>query len=78
MTVINKPNRYPGKCAVCGSRVPKNGGQLVRDADGWAPVHMACSGGTPEVIEIRFSTGATVTRNRNGLCEDAPCCGCCS
>lgn len=23
------------------------------------------------------STGETVYRNANGLCEDAPCCGCC-
>lgn len=26
----------------------------------------------------RFSSGAEVYRNRNGRCEDAPCCGCCS
>ena len=24
------------------------------------------------------STGATVYRNKRGLCEDAPCCGCCT
>lgn len=26
----------------------------------------------------RFSSGAEVYTNRNGRCEDAPCCGCCS
>lgn len=26
----------------------------------------------------RFSSGAEVCTNRNGRCEDAPCCGCCS
>lgn len=26
----------------------------------------------------RFSGGAEVYTNRNGRCEDAPCCGCCS
>ena len=26
----------------------------------------------------RFSSGAEVYQNRNGRCEDAPCCGCCS
>jgi hypothetical protein len=26
----------------------------------------------------RFSSGAEVFTNRNGRCEDAPCCGCCS
>ena len=26
----------------------------------------------------RFNSGAEVWTNRNGRCEDAPCCGCCS
>jgi hypothetical protein len=26
----------------------------------------------------RFSSGAEVYTNKNGRCEDAPCCGCCS
>ena len=26
----------------------------------------------------RFSSGAVVTRNARGRCEDAPCCGCCT
>lgn len=25
-----------------------------------------------------FSSGAVAFQNRNGRCEDAPCCGCCS
>ena len=29
-------------------------------------------------VYTRFSSGAEVYRNRNGRCEDAPCCGCCS
>ena len=36
------------------------------------------SGKASEVIEIRLSSGAVVTQNRRGRCEDAPCCGCCS
>jgi hypothetical protein len=31
----------------------------------------------PVVDVYRFSSGATMTRNRLGRCEDAPCCGCC-
>ena len=27
---------------------------------------------------FRFSSGATMTRNSRGRCEDAPCCGCCT
>lgn len=26
----------------------------------------------------RFASGAVVTQNSRGRCEDAPCCGCCS
>lgn len=26
----------------------------------------------------RFSSGHEIYTNRNGRCEDAPCCGCCS
>jgi len=27
---------------------------------------------------VRFPSGATMTQNSRGRCEDAPCCGCCS
>ncbi len=27
---------------------------------------------------IRFSSGAVMTQNSKGRCEDAPCCGCCT
>jgi hypothetical protein len=27
---------------------------------------------------IRLSSGAVLTQNSRGRCEDAPCCGCCS
>lgn len=27
---------------------------------------------------FRFSSGAVMTQNSKGRCEDAPCCGCCS
>lgn len=27
---------------------------------------------------IQLSSGAVVTQNRKGRCEDAPCCGCCT
>jgi len=32
----------------------------------------------PSVITTVFNSGAVVTVNRNGRCEDAPCCGCCT
>lgn len=27
---------------------------------------------------VRFASGAVMTQNSRGRCEDAPCCGCCS
>ena len=27
---------------------------------------------------IRFASGAVMTQNAKGRCEDAPCCGCCT
>jgi hypothetical protein len=33
--------------------------------------------GGGEVYEI-ITSGGTFYRNRNGVCEDAPCCGCCT
>ena len=32
----------------------------------------------PSVVVTRFNSGATMSRNARGRCEDAPCCGCCS
>lgn len=74
-------NRYPARCALCGFRVPANGGNRHRTPRGWAVLHIACEEtGNPlaGVIGITFNSGATVTRNRRGVCEDAPCCGCCT
>jgi len=30
------------------------------------------------ILVIRFSSGAVMTQNARGRCEDAPCCGCCT
>jgi len=30
------------------------------------------------IIVARFGSGAVITRNARGRCEDAPCCGCCT
>lgn len=71
-------NKYPAACATCGATVPANGGTLVKRGRAWVVHHLACAGGSPEVVEVRFSSGTTLTRNRRGRCEDAPCCGCCT
>jgi hypothetical protein len=75
-------NRYPGACPYCGGPVAAKAGKLVRVAHGrvWAPAHLACANaGEAEVETFTFlATGESVTRNRRGRCEDAPCCGCCT
>jgi hypothetical protein len=41
----------------------------------------AAAAGVPaedRVVVFHFASGATVTQNSRGRCEDAPCCGCCS
>jgi hypothetical protein len=30
------------------------------------------------ITVARFSSGAVITQNSRGRCEDAPCCGCCT
>ena len=76
-------NRYAAPCSACGARVPARGGALLEGPGrSWRVLHLTCAddvGATgPRVVETRFSSGAVVTRNARGLCEDAPCCGCCS
>lgn len=75
-------NRYPGLCAVRGENVPAKGGELVKRGRVWMPVHTAYQdAGSAQVTSTTFygERGATtITRNRRGLCEDAPCCSCCS
>jgi hypothetical protein len=39
--------------------------------------HRVGSAAPAGVIVTRFNSGATVSRNARGRCEDAPCCGCC-
>ena len=72
-------NKYPGYCSICGVKVARNAGIIKKQYGRWTVRHLSCnSSGQAEVSVTRFSSGAEVYRNRNGLCEDAPCCGCCS
>ena len=74
-----RTNKYPAPCAECGSRVPKNGGALVKEGRAWVVRHLACAeAGAPRVVSATFNSGETVFVNSRGRCIDAPCCGCCS
>jgi hypothetical protein len=55
-----------------------DGGQALcrtRSLDGGPPTRARRDRGSSVT---RFNSGAEVYTNRNGRCEDAPCCGCCS
>ena len=72
-------NKYPATCAICGGAVPANGGRLRKRGRYWITEHLACAAsGRPAVHTIRFASGAIMTQNARGRCEDAPCCGCCT
>jgi hypothetical protein len=72
------PNRYPGTCIACGTKVARNAGTIQRVGAAWAVYHLPCRDGAAQVYEVRTSSGWTGTRNVRGQCEDAPCCGCCT
>jgi len=69
-------NRYADACLACGATA--RGGHLVRVCNSSMAQHTACATGEPAVMVIRFSSGGISTRNRRGLCIDAPCRGCCT
>ena len=73
-------NRYPATCAECGARVETGAGRLTKEDGRWTVRHLACDdAGGSEVMEYYSpATGFYGTRNKRGLCEDAPCCGCCT
>ena len=75
-----RPNRYPATCTSCGTRVGTKAGFLLGNGNGAYTVqHIACHEATePRVVEFALNGGDTLTRNVNGTCEDAPCCGCCT
>lgn len=83
-------SKYSSNCAAgCGVRIKPG---VMIDYDRRAPRgrrarHADCNDtaavpdGTlaVEAVSVEFRTsGGVFYRNRNGVCEDAPCCGCCT
>lgn len=74
--------KYPGRCAETG--VPVNvGDQIERFITYggvlWKRIPHFSEPRAKQVSDVvQFSSGATFYRNKNGRCEDAPCCGCCT
>lgn len=71
-------NKYAGTCEACGTRVAPGAGRLGKAFGKWTVTHNKCPEGGKKVMTVRFSSGAVITRNARGTCEDAPCCGCCT
>ena len=69
-------NRYKGYCAGCGQKVVAHGGTLKKVNGVWEVRHLSCEDGNG--VDVITTSGGTFTRNSNGRCEDAPCCGCCT
>ena len=70
------PNKYQAPCGACGAVVAPHAGYVYRGRHRWIVRHLSCTD-RPSVMTIRTNSG-TYTRNSNGRCEDAPCCGCCT
>ena len=80
--------KYPGVCSISGARIrpgdriewnrkTRKAVLVVDDTDTMASE--TCAVLTSPVSHVyRFASGAVGYRNKRGLCEDAPCCGCCT
>ena len=74
-----KANKYKAICKTCNGFVRPFAGILSKTGNKWLVEHLACNKtGNAQVNTITFSSGESITRNKNGLCIDAPCCGCCT
>ena len=78
-----RSNRYKGICQYCQKTVGANRGYIERHGSRWLVAHFDCepgheTGQSARVSVTTFSSGQSVYRNTRGICEDAPCCGCCS
>ena len=84
MTIME--SRYAGTCRDCGARFPAGSAiRYYRNAGrGKKAAHLNCSDPDERVqgegadIHTFRTSGGTFTRNARGMCEDAPCCGCCT
>lgn len=72
-----RPNQYPGTCEFCRQPVAAKAGEIFKDrSNRWRVAHKR--GECNRVSdEIRIGDN-TSYRNKRGLCEDVPCCGCCT
>ena len=68
--------RYPGRCAATGAPIRPGDDILYDGRTGRATLAAPRADYVSDVID--FGNGQRYYRNKNGRCEDAPCCGCCT
>ena len=74
-----RANRYPGGCRECGGRVEAGAGRIAgKVGNRWTVAHLSCAEAGEAAVMVIEIGGNEYTRNRNGRCEDAPACGCCT
>lgn len=80
--------KYPGVCSISGARIrpgdriewnrkTRKAVLVVDDTDTMTREDRVVLI-SPVSNVYRFASGAVGYRNKRGLCEDAPCCGCCT
>jgi hypothetical protein len=68
--------RYPGKCARTGRAIKP--GDVITFTRARKTVLVEQQRVSDTVVFFGNSGAREFYRNRNGRCEDAPCCGCCT
>ena len=69
--------RYPGTCARTG-RAIKPGDVITFTSARKAVLVQQMHNVSDTIVFFGDSGAKEFYRNRNGRCEDAPCCGCCT
>ena len=70
--------RYPGKCARTGAAI-RPGDTITFTPARKAVLVQRMHGEVSDVFVFSGEDGSRAFyRNKNGRCEDAPCCGCCT
>jgi len=71
--------RYPGKCARTGAAIRPGDTITFTPARKAVLVQRMHNDGVSDVFVFSGEDGSRAFyRNKNGRCEDAPCCGCCT
>lgn len=71
--VLSMIARYPGTCARTGRAIRP--GDVITFNNARKPVLVQQQHNVSDTVQFG---DRTFYRNRNGRCEDAPCCGCCT